>query len=167
MENLEILNRKKLLIVDDEEDVLETLKDYFDMCVLDTARYFEDAKELLDKNEYDLAIFDIMGVDGHVLLQIAGRKGIPALMLTAHSLSRDSFVKSIEGGAKAYIPKEKMSETAMYAAEILRDHERGIKHSNKWFKRLRSVFDRQFGQGWIEKDQAFKDKYDWLIVPRD
>jgi len=35
-------------------------------------------------------------------------------MLTAHALSPDNFAKSISGGAKAYIPKEKMTEIAIY-----------------------------------------------------
>jgi DNA-binding response OmpR family regulator len=167
MTNLKILQGKKLLIVDDEVDVLETLKDFFDMCIVDFARYFEEAKELLDQNKYDVAIFDIMGVKGYALLEIANRKGIPALMLTAHALNPDDFIQSIKGGAKAYIPKEKMSEIAIYVADFLRDHEKGIKHHNKWFKRLKLFFDKQFGSEWMEKRQEFKDKYDWLIFPRD
>ena len=67
MKDLKILEGKKLLIVDDEPDILKTLRDLLDMCLMDTARTFEDAEALIDKNPYDLAIFDIMG--GRELLE--------------------------------------------------------------------------------------------------
>jgi hypoxanthine phosphoribosyltransferase len=41
MENLIILENKKVLIVDDEQDVLETMADLLDMCQIDTAPDFE------------------------------------------------------------------------------------------------------------------------------
>jgi len=162
MKNLKILEGKRLLIVDDEEDVLETLKDCFDTCVIDFARYFQDAQELFNRNEYDVAIFDIMGVKGYDLLEIAGKKDIPAIMLTAHALSPDHFFKSIDGGAKAYIPKEKMSELTLYAAEILKDHYKGVERPKKWFARLRSFFDSRFGRNWMENPED-KDQFGWLV----
>jgi CheY-like chemotaxis protein len=161
MENLKILNGKKVLIVDDEPDVLASLKDLLDMCQLDFARYFEDAEELLNKNRYDIAVFDIMGVGGYQLLGIAKQKGIPALMFTAHALSPDDLVRSIEGGANAYIPKEKMADIASYLSDLLADIEKGRRHRS-WFTKLRAFFNRQFGSGWMEKRQEFMNKYDWL-----
>ena len=164
MEDLNILKGKKVLIVDDEPDVLETLKDLLDMCIIDFARYFEDAKELLNRNTYDVAIFDIMGVKGYDLLEIANQKGIPAVMFTAHALSPDDLVKSIKGGAKAYIPKEKMAEIATYLADLLKDHQEGKKH-RKWFSRLKSFFKKQFGIDWIEQHKDFLEKYDaWMYL---
>jgi len=87
MDELKILANKKILIVDDEKDVLETLADLLDMCRCEPASDFESARRLLDANDYDLAILDIMGVDGYKLLEHAGNRGIPALMFTAHALS--------------------------------------------------------------------------------
>ena len=162
MDDLAILKGKKVLIVDDEPDVLETLKDLLDMCIIDFARYFEDAKELLNKNTYDFAIFDIMGVKGYDLLEVANQKGLPALMLTAHSLNPDDFVNSIRGGAKAYIPKEKMSDIAIYVADLLKDYQEG-KKSIRWFKKLSTFFDKRFGDDWKENRKEFWDKYQWLI----
>jgi DNA-binding response OmpR family regulator len=83
--------------VDDEADVMETLEDTFAMCMIHKARNFEAGKKLLERNTYDVAILDIMGVKGHELLQIADHKGIPALILTAHALSPDNLIKSIKG----------------------------------------------------------------------
>ena len=123
---------------------------------------FEDAKELLNKNSYDVAILDIMGVKGYDLLEIANQKGIPALMFTAHALSPDDFVKSIRGGAKAYIPKEKMADIATYLADLVKDHQKG-KKSISWFKKLSTFFDKRFGYEWKENRQEFWGKYLWLL----
>jgi len=91
-----ILKDKKILIVDDEPDILETLMELLDMCLIDSAPDFETAKKFLSKNTYDAAILDIMGVRGYDLLQITTQKEIPALMLTAHALSPEHLIKSIK-----------------------------------------------------------------------
>ena len=148
MSETKILEGKKLLIVDDEPDVVETLKDLLDMCDIDTAADFATGEELLNQDKYDIAILDIMGVKGYELLKIANKKGVPALMLTAHALSPDNFVKSISKGAIAYIPKEKMNEIAIFLSDLLKSQE-GTEKPYKWFYRLKSFFNEQFGAGWL------------------
>lgn len=161
-EELKILEGKRILIVDDEPDVLETLLDLMDMCNIDTAPDFETAEKFLNKNSYDIAIFDIMGVRGYDLLEIANKRGIPALMFTAHALNPDAFVKSMKGGAKAYIPKEKMSEIASYVADLLKAQAEGIARPRNWFDRLETFFEKQFGNDWLDKYTQAHKKYDWL-----
>jgi len=157
MNDTAILTGKKLLIVDDEPDVLETLKELLDMCDIDTAASFEAAEQLLNQNKYDVAVLDIMGVKGYDLLEIANQKGIPALMLTAHALSADNFAQSILAGAKAYIPKEKMSDIAVYLADLLKV-QAGAQKPFAWFRRLRAFFDTQFGRDWLEKYNELRDR---------
>ncbi len=156
----DILKGKKILIVDDEIDVLESLEDLLEECDLETASSYESAKELLESNVYDAAILDIMGVRGFDLLEIATRKKIPALMLTAHGLNPDNLVGSIKLGAKSYIPKEKMSEIDIYLKEIFIAQAKGIEKSGNWFARLGSFFDTRFGPGWKHKDKKFWDEFD-------
>jgi len=162
MDELKILEGKKVLVVDDEPDVIETLVDLLDMCQVDTAADFESAKDLLDKNAYDLVILDIMGVKGYDLLEVTQQKGLPALMLTAHALSLEAFDKSLQGGAKAYIPKEKMPEIASYSAQLLTDLEQGIERPTGWFNSLKSFFAILFGNELKEKVRAVHEKYPWL-----
>jgi CheY-like chemotaxis protein len=100
----EILKDKRILIVDDEPDILETLKELLDVCIIDTAPNFETAQKFLKNDTYDAAILDIMGVDGYDLLELTTKKGIPTIMLTAHALSADNLVKSIKEGARSYLP---------------------------------------------------------------
>jgi len=158
MSETKILEGKKLLIIDDEPDVLEMIKELLDMCNIDTAPDFIIGEKLLNQNKYDIAVLDIMGVKGYELLEIANRKGVPALMLTAHALSPDNFAKSISGGAKAYIPKEKIAEIAIYLSDLLKAQE-GIEKPYKWFSRLNSFFDKVFGKGWLKKYRELEKKY--------
>jgi DNA-binding NtrC family response regulator len=162
MEDLKILEGKKVLIVDDEPDVLDTLLDLLDMCRVDTAPSFEAAEKLLNKNKYDVAVFDIMGVRGYDLLEISNQKDIPALMFTAHALSSEDFAKSIKGGAKAYIPKEKISDITVYLADLLKSVQEG-KNPTKWFEKLKSFFDKQFGYDWRKEHKDLLDKYGWFM----
>ena len=156
----DILKGKKILVVDDEPDVLESLKEILQECDVETASSYESAKELFERIEFDAAILDIMGVRGFDLLEIAIEKKIPALMLTAHGLNPDNLVGSIKLGAKSYIPKEMMSEIDTYLKEIFIAEEKGIEKSGNWFARLGSFFDKRFGSGWKNKDKKFWNEFD-------
>ncbi|MCJ7684293.1 MAG: response regulator [Desulfobacteraceae bacterium] len=155
-----ILDGKRILIVDDEPDILETLVEILDMCLVDSAPNFDTAQKFLNKTRYDLAILDIMGVRGYELLELANERNIPALMLTAHAVSPDNLVKSIKGGAQSYIPKDKISEIAVYIADILKSRAKGNQRGTDWFEKLEPYFDKKFGEGWKEKDREFWDVYD-------
>ena len=119
MEGPDRLIGKKILIVDDELDVLETLEELLSVCLIDKAPSFETAVKFLNKNQYDGAIFDIMGVRGYELLRIATGKGVPVLMLTAHALSPDNLIKSIKEGAQSYVPKDNLSQIAIFLGEMI------------------------------------------------
>ncbi len=156
----DILKGKKILAVDDEPDILETLEEILDACDVETAATFDSAKELLENKVYDAVILDIMGVRGFDLLEIAVRRKTPALMLTAHGLNADNLVGSIRLGAKSYIPKDKIGEIEVYLKEIFLAREKGIDKSGNWFARLSSFFDERFGHGWKNKDKKFWEEFD-------
>jgi CheY-like chemotaxis protein len=105
MEKKHLLDGKTILIVDDEPDVLETLEDLLPMCQMTKASTFEEAWDKLGAHYYDMAILDIMGVDGYRLLELAKTRKVPAVMLTAHALSPDHLKKSYEGGLPPMCPK--------------------------------------------------------------
>jgi len=159
MEYRELISGKRVLIVDDEQDVLDTLAGLLDMCKLDTATTFEEGKTLLENNLYDVAILDIMGVQGFDLLAVASRRGIPALMLTAHALSEESLKKSAEKGAYYYAPKDEIDRIHVFVADVLEAKE---KHKSAWikvFERLGHFYDNKFGgPDWREKEKEFWEK---------
>jgi len=168
MKGDDVLKGKKILAVDDEEDVLGFLETHLDTCKVETAFSFEGGKKLLENKAYDAAILDIMGVDGLSLLDIARKKGIPSIMLTAHSLLPDSLVKSIKLGANSFIPKDRIYEIDLYLKEIFLARQRGVKKSGNWFARLSPFFDKRFGAGWQEKDKGFWEDFEKnYIVAKD
>ena len=155
----EMIRGKRILIVDDEQDVLDSLAGLLQMCKLDSALSFEQGKKFLEENDYDVAILDIMGVKGFELLAIATKREIPALMLTAHGLSEENLRRSAADGAAYYAPKEEMSKIATFVADVL---EAGNKKKSpwiKWFERLGSFYDKRFGgKQWREKEKEFWEK---------
>ena len=82
MDTDKLLRGKKVLIVDDEPDILDLLTELLSTCMTDRASSFEEAKELLETEFYDIVVLDIMGVKGFDLLEIAKGRNVPALMLT-------------------------------------------------------------------------------------
>jgi len=145
-----------------EADILATLQDLLYMCLIDQAKNYEEAIRLLEREKYDAAILDIMGVRGYDLLDETTRLGIPTLMLTAHALSSDNFVKSIRSGAQAYLPKDRITEIAIFLRDVLKGKGDKSKRS-MWFKRLESFFEEKFGADWRERqDPEFWKKYFYI-----
>lgn len=152
-----MLKGKRVLIVDDEPDVLETLTELLDMCKVDRASSFEEAKELLENNYYHIAVLDIMGVEGYELLEIANKREIPALMLTAHAISEEHLKKSIQKGASFYAPKDEINKIATFLADVLEAKEKQKNVWAKWYERLSGFCDRRFGPNWKDQDPEFWD----------
>ena len=156
MSDINLLKGKKILIVDDEPDILAVLEDLLDMCELVKASSFEDARAQLESENFDIAVLDIMGVDGYGLLEIATRKNIPALMLTAHAFTPDNLVKSIKEGAASYIPKEEITEIAEYLIDVLTAKKEGRNPWETWQEKLPpSYFERRWGAAWKDNDKDF------------
>ena len=105
MNDTNVLEGKRVLVVDDEPDILESVEEILENCAVDTAQDFKTAERMLNSITYDLVVLDIMGVQGYDLLKIAKEKNVPAVMLTSHALSPDDFAKSMHGGADAYYPR--------------------------------------------------------------
>ena len=160
MSDEELLKDRRILIVDDEVDVLESVEEVLDMCVLDTATNFDDAKTKLANNSYEIAILDIMGVRGYEILQLTREKDIPTLMLTAHALTPEHLKKSIQKGAEAYIPKEEMVNIDAHVADMIKARIKGEKGMGAWFKKLTSFFNGSFGKNWKDEDKTFWESFD-------
>jgi DNA-binding NtrC family response regulator len=156
MDAEKIIAGKKILIVDDEKDVLDGLIDLLEICKIDTALSFEEGKRLLEENEYDLAVLDIMGVKGFDLLKIANERNVPALMLTAHGLSEENLKKSAKDGAAYYAPKDEMKNIGVFVADVIEAMEKKKSPWIRWFDRLGGFYDRKFGgTDWREKEKKF------------
>jgi len=153
-----LLNGKKILIVDDEPDVLETLEELLPMCDVSKASSFDEAKMLFETQYFDMTILDIMGVGGYELLKIANERKVTAVMLTAHALSVENITKSYEEGAASYLPKEKLGDIVTFLDDILQAIEIGKDPWWRWLSRLASFWRREFGSDWRHYDEEFFEK---------
>ena len=149
-----ILNGKKILVIDDEPDVLavveEEIRDACPSTTIEKETTYDKAADLLKSNSYDLVILDIMGVRGFDLLEIAVKRGFKVAMLTAHALAPEALKKSHGSGVPGpYLPKTKLGGLGPFLEDVLKyDHETGWK---RLIKKLEDYFDEQFEPEWKKK----------------
>jgi CheY-like chemotaxis protein len=154
------LTGKRILAVDDEPDVLDTIEDLLPQCEVVKATRFEDAAKLLNEELFDVAVLDIMGVDGYQLLDIAQERKITPVMMTAHEDTQKGVVVSYSKGAASYIPKEKLADIAKYLNDILQAEKEGKSGWGVWLKNFKGYFDEKFGSeiDWKKEYRKFWEK---------
>lgn len=155
MDPSQILRNKVVLVVDDEPDVLETVTDILDCCLVTQARDYETARQYLMSCTFDIVIFDIMGVNGFELLKLAVKRRFPAVMLTAYALTPEALEKSIRLGAVSFLPKEKMSELDVYLADVVLGGNKP--RWAKLFDKMGDLFNRRFGKDWKTRNTFFAE----------
>lgn len=153
------LKGKHLLAVDDEEDILETIEDILDEAHIDRARNYESASQKIQETRYDLAILDIMGVNGLKLLEETVEKGIPTVMLTAHAVNPETLMESIRKGAISYLPKETLADLDELLNDLLGAYHKGEPPWKLLFEKLGEYFNERFGSDWQEKDKEFWSEF--------
>lgn len=155
-----LLKGKHILAVDDEADVLDILSEELQDCevLLDRASSYEEAVRRMASSVYDVVILDIMGVSGCELLECAVARKLPVVMLTAHALSPQSLKKSIELGARAYLPKDQLGQVTPFLEDVL-----NLSYRSAWrslFRRLGASFGKRFGPDWRRSEQEFWDRFE-------
>lgn len=116
---------RRILVVDDEPDVLETAADILESWEIETASSYESAGSCLQERYYDAVVLDIMGVRGFDLLRVAVERNFPAIMLTAPGLKPEYILKSIQGGAISCLPKEDLCNLDSILDDLLEILDRG------------------------------------------
>ena len=162
-ESTSFLQGLRVLAVDDEVDVLDTIEDVLDESQVDRAQDYDTAIQKLQDTSYDLAILDIMGVNGMALLVEAVEKGIPTVMLTAHAMNPETLKASISSGALSYLPKEELSTLDDFLNELLGASQQERSTWELLFDRLGDFFDKSFGTKWAQDDPEFWRAYGYTI----
>ena len=157
----DILKGKRILAVDDEPDVLDVIEEQLELSQLVKAGDFKAAETYLETQTFDLVILDIMGVKGFALLDLAKEKRVPAVMLTAHSMTPESLQKAVDKGAVSFLPKDELANLSELIAEILEDAEAGKTHWPKLSARMGSQFKELWGQLWDEIRFPENDRISW------
>jgi len=137
------LKDKVILAVDDEPEVLDLLEEELDMCRVVIKENYDDTVDYLTTYNPNLVILDIMDINGFDLLQLCAEKELPAVILTAHALTLETLKKSIEMGARAYLPKEKLDDMVSFLEDVLT-----MGHRENWqrlFDRLCEFLNATFG----------------------
>lgn len=150
-----VLKDKVVLAVDDEEDVLDTVAEILDMCIVHKAKDYGTASEYLLSYTYDIVILDIMGVNGFELLKLAVTRNFPTVMLTAHAVTPEALKQSIKLGALFFLPKEQISDLQEFLEDVVMNEGKPV--WVKLFDRLGDFFNKRFGPDWKEKDLFFKE----------
>jgi len=146
------LEGKKILVVDDEPDILDTVAEVLATSQVVTAGSFDEARELITSQSFDLVILDIMGVNGFALLEACRANKLPAAMLTAHAINVESLNLAIKLGAVSFLPKEELHRLPELVAEILDGLKQGQSHWAKLFQRLGPFFKDKLGVLWEDLD---------------
>jgi len=158
-----ILNGKRILAVDDEPDVLAVLEEEIlascPKCQFDKANSYETAMEKLKSQTYDLVILDIMGVRGFDLLDVAVKRNLPVAMLTAYALNPEALKHSIQMGARAYLPKEKLGEIVPFLEDIFLETD-NLSGWGRLMKKLEGLLNSRWGENWQKQDEKFWKEFD-------
>jgi len=149
------LKDKVILVVDDEPDVIETVEEMLDSCIVHKAPDYDTALQYLLSYTYDIVILDIMGVNGFELLKTSVSRNFPTVMLTAHALSPESLKKSIKLGAVSFLPKDKITELNTFLEDVVLGEGKPV--WEKLFEKLGQYFSKRFGPNWKEKDRFFNE----------
>ncbi len=112
---------QKLLLVDDEEKIIEVLREYaeFEHYLVDSASNGMEAIQKCNENKYDLIIMDVMmpKLDGFsAVKEIKKRSDVPVIMLSARGEEYDKLF-GFELGIDDYVvkpfsPKEVMARVS-------------------------------------------------------
>ena len=100
----------KVILIDDDEELLELLTEYLSSGGLDiiTASSGKEGLLLLEEEKADLAVLDVMmpGMDGFEVLKVISKEypSLPVILLTARSEELDR-VLGLELGADDYLVK--------------------------------------------------------------
>jgi DNA-binding response OmpR family regulator len=159
MERQNLAAGKRILIVDDEPDVLETLVELLAESDVVKASSFDEAKALLDTQYFDVAVLDIMGVDGYKLLEMAVAKKIIAVMLTARAISPEDTVKSFKSGAAFFVPKDEMVNIEAFINDVLEAKKEKRNPWDRWVELFTPLYNKRFGPDWQNRDKEFWDKF--------
>lgn len=161
------LKGRRVLAVDDEPEILDIIQEELEGygVELDRAASYAEGARKVSSSFYDLVLLDIMGVKGFDLLQQAAARRLPVIMITAHALSPETLKRSVELGARAYLPKDCLGQLAPFLEDVLAsDYQTGWK---RVLEKLGGSFRKRFAPEWRKSEKDFFQKFEKDPEPGD
>ncbi|NWG02537.1 MAG: response regulator [Syntrophaceae bacterium] len=121
-----ILNGKRILVVNDDPDILEILEEEIIIAApnsyIDKANHYQKGIELLASFTYDLVILDmtLSRISRLLNLSLYRPSPFPVVMLTAYNLDPETLRPYTEMGVRAYLPKEKLGQIVPFLEDSLK-----------------------------------------------
>ena len=138
-------NRPKILVVDDEDIVRESLRDWLDSAGydVDVAESGEEALRIIKKNKIKIMLADLVmpGMNGIELMKEAQKivPGISAVIITAHATIQTA-ITAIREGAFNYIEKPVCPEKVELLIEKLVERQNLIEENISLRKQIKNRF---------------------------
>lgn len=157
--------RGRILVVDDNRDILRLLKDSLSEYDVETAESVDSALESLRQLPPDLIISDIMmpGTDGvsftKMIRQNRHTMHIPLVLLSAKNRKEDK-VEGIESGADAYIGKPFSLDYLLAVVRRLLENRRSLR---EYYSSAASAYEYTEGQLMHKKDKGFMEQISTFI----
>ena len=148
------MNQNRLLIVEDDENLGQILKEYLEIKGFSTylARDGEEGLTTFNQQDFDLCILDIMmpKKDGFTLAREIRllNKEIPIIFLTAKSMKEDT-IEGFKIGADDYITKPFSMEELLLRIKAVIRRTSGTNHETKSsyeFGKFKFLYDQQILQ---------------------
>ena len=164
-----VLDGKRILAVDDEPDVLEVLKEEIMSAAPEVP--FRDGHHLRagDRSCWRRGHTTFSSSISWVFAALTSCRAppvrdypIPTVMLTAHAFSPDALKKSIELGARAYLPKERLGAMVPFLEDVLT-----YEYGPVWkrlLKEVEGVFSKEWGPYWRKPNDAFWKEFEAKIA---
>lgn len=125
------MEKRRILIVEDDEAIAGMIAINLKAAGYETSICYDglSAVEVLTKENYDLALLDIMlpGIDGFEVFEVAKKVNVPAIFLTAKD-DIESKVAGLRGGAEDYLVKPfEVLELLVRVEKVLARNEKTLK----------------------------------------
>lgn len=144
MSNNSFLKDKRILVVSDEWDVIETIHDVLTGTALDVTGDRENAAEYIVSNRYDFAILDIMKDYGIQLLEKCVKQDIPAIILISAAAPGDFLMEAIKKGAVSYLVKKHLDELKPLILQLISSKNMGNPAWKLMFNKLKDINNGDF-----------------------
>lgn len=172
MDNLKEI-KQRILVVDDEEDILNILKFNLENAgyVVDTAVSGEEALDRINDAPYNLVLLDVMmaGISGFRVAEIIREErklDVPIIFLTART-SEDDLLNGFSSGGDDYITKPfSVQELIARVRAVLRRHQPTVKEGVAMLKSGRLRVDSETKMIYVDGKavRLSRKEFDLLVL---